>query len=115
MSTKSRLLLLAAGGTGGHMYPAQALAEAMLAKGWRVKLSTDRRGARYTEGFPSEVEIEQISASTFARGDFWAKLIVPFVLGIGVVSSLFAMRRDPPDVVVGFGGDPSIPCCGGRG
>ncbi|MFB0941136.1 MAG: glycosyltransferase, partial [Paracoccaceae bacterium] len=48
MSTKSRLLLLAAGGTGGHMYPAQALAEAMLAKGWRVKLSTDRRGARYT-------------------------------------------------------------------
>ena len=40
------LLLIAAGGTGGHMFPAQALAEAMVAKGWRVKLSTDARGAR---------------------------------------------------------------------
>ena len=38
-----RLLLIAAGGTGGHMFPAQALAEAMLARGWRVKLSTDDR------------------------------------------------------------------------
>ena len=44
------LLVLAAGGTGGHMFPAQALAEHMLAQGWRVKLATDRRGARYAMG-----------------------------------------------------------------
>ncbi|HCI06974.1 MAG TPA: UDP-N-acetylglucosamine--N-acetylmuramyl-(pentapeptide) pyrophosphoryl-undecaprenol N-acetylglucosamine transferase, partial [Sulfitobacter sp.] len=49
---KTPLLLIAAGGTGGHMFPAQALAEEMLKKGWRVKLSTDARGARYTGGFP---------------------------------------------------------------
>ncbi|MGL4237082.1 glycosyltransferase, partial [Tabrizicola sp.] len=48
----AKLLLIAAGGTGGHMFPAQALAEAMLARGWRVKLSTDDRGARYAGGFP---------------------------------------------------------------
>ena len=42
------LLVLAAGGTGGHMFPAQAVAELMLARGWRVVLSTDARGARYT-------------------------------------------------------------------
>jgi len=46
---------MAAGGTGGHMFPAQALAEVMLRKGWRVKLSTDARGARYTGGFPHTV------------------------------------------------------------
>ena len=46
------LLVIAAGGTGGHMFPAQALAEVMLARGWRVRLSTDARGARYTGGFP---------------------------------------------------------------
>ena len=51
------LLLIAAGGTGGHMFPAQALAEAMVAKGWRVKLSTDARGARYAGGFPRAVTI----------------------------------------------------------
>ena len=61
------LLVIAAGGTGGHMFPAQALAEAMLARGWRVKLSTDARGARYTGGFPDAVEIETVASATPAR------------------------------------------------
>ena len=50
------LCVIAAGGTGGHMFPAQALAEALIAAGWRVKLSTDDRGARYAGGFPVEVD-----------------------------------------------------------
>ena len=72
------LLIIAAGGTGGHMFPAQALAEVMLKRGWRVKLSTDARGARYTSGFPEAVEISQISSATFARGGVVAKALVPF-------------------------------------
>ena len=52
-----KLLLIAAGGTGGHMFPAQALAEAMVRRGWRVKLSTDARGARYAGGFPNVVQV----------------------------------------------------------
>ena len=43
------LLILAAGGTGGHMFPAQAVAETMLLRGWRVVLSTDIRGSHYSE------------------------------------------------------------------
>lgn len=107
-----KLLLMAAGGTGGHMFPAQALAEAMLKRGWRVQLSTDARGARYTGGFPHSVEISQVSSATFARGGLLAKAMVgPKILG-GTLSMMSRMRRDRPDVVVGFGGYPSIPALG---
>jgi len=112
MSAKPPLLVIAAGGTGGHMIPAQSLAEVMLRRGWRVKLSTDARGARYTGGFPHSVEIEEISSATFARGGALAKLVVPFRIAGGILSAIFAMLRDKPAVVVGFGGYPTIPALG---
>ncbi|SFP02795.1 undecaprenyldiphospho-muramoylpentapeptide beta-N-acetylglucosaminyltransferase [Tranquillimonas alkanivorans] len=103
------LLVIAAGGTGGHMFPAQALAEAMLERGWRVRLTTDARGARYTGGFPDGVEIVQIASATFARGGVLAKAGVPLKVLGGVAAAQLKMLRDKPAVVVGFGGYPSIP------
>ncbi|KNG95152.1 undecaprenyldiphospho-muramoylpentapeptide beta-N-acetylglucosaminyltransferase [Pseudaestuariivita atlantica] len=103
------LLVIAAGGTGGHMFPAQSLAEVMLARGWRVKLSTDERGARYTQGFPHEVVIEQVPSATFARGGLVAKARVPLRIAAGTLSARRGFRRDRPAAVVGFGGYPSIP------
>ena len=96
----AKLLLIAAGGTGGHMFPAQALAEAMLARGWRVKLSTDDRGARYAGGFPADVTVERVASATFARGGVAAKLLVPFRILGGVFGALMSQMRDKPAVVV---------------
>ena len=102
------LLIIAAGGTGGHMFPAQALAETMLGRGWNVRLSTDERGARYSGGFPVEVERQVLSAGTFARGGL-AKIKAPFQIIGGVITAIWRMRREQPACVIGFGGYPAFP------
>lgn len=107
--TDAPLLVIAAGGTGGHMFPAQALAEEMLARGWRVQLSTDPRGALYTAGFPDAVQVVVVKSGTFARGSFLSRLFVPFRILGGSISAWAAMGRDRPAVVIGFGGYPAIP------
>lgn len=91
------------------MFPAQALAETLLARGWRVQLSTDARGARYTGGFPHSTEIRQVASATFARGGLLARALVPLRIAAGVTRAWAQIRRDRPAVVVGFGGYPSIP------
>jgi UDP-N-acetylglucosamine--N-acetylmuramyl-(pentapeptide) pyrophosphoryl-undecaprenol N-acetylglucosamine transferase len=88
------------------------LAEEMLRRGWRVKLSTDARGARYTGGFPHTTEITQVSSATFARGGLLAKTMVAPKIALGVMGMALQMRRERPDAVVGFGGYPSIPALG---
>ena len=91
------------------MFPAQALAEAMLARGWRVRLATDPRGARYAGGFPAEVERQVTSSATFAQGSLLQRAMTPLTVARGVASSVAAMRRERPACVAGFGGYPSLP------
>lgn len=91
------------------MFPAQALAEEVLARGWRVTLSTDVRGARYAGGFPKDVTIRQVVSATPARGGALGKLLAPFRIGFGVANAVVRFLIDRPSVVAGFGGYPSIP------
>lgn len=94
------------------MFPAQALAEAMVRRGWRVRLSTDARGARYTGGFPHVVEIVQVASATFARGGALARLGAPLRILAGIAGSKLSFLKDRPAAVVGFGGYPTIPALG---
>ncbi|MEO1291623.1 MAG: undecaprenyldiphospho-muramoylpentapeptide beta-N-acetylglucosaminyltransferase [Pseudomonadota bacterium] len=108
----SRLLVIAAGGTGGHMFPAQALAQEMLRRGWRVALSSDDRGLRYAGGFPDAVTRREVTAATFARGGLIGKAAVPFKILSGISETVEWFRQEKPAVVAGFGGYPSLPALG---
>ncbi len=105
----SRLAILAAGGTGGHMFPAQSLAEELLRRGWRVALASDERGLRYAGAFPATVERQQLAAATTARGGLTTKLAAPVTLVRGVIQATAWMRKIQPDIVIGFGGYPAAP------
>ncbi len=100
-------IVIAAGGTGGHMFPAAAFAEEMRQRGWRVVLMTDARGRRYAENFPAE-RVEDVAAASPSLNPLKA---IPAALkiwrGINEAKRRFAELR--PALVAGFGGYPSFP------
>lgn len=102
----SRVCVVAAGGTGGHMFPAEALARELQARGWRIVLATDHRGEQYAHAFPAEERLS-LDAAT-GRGPIGlAKAGVSILRG--VVQARAALKRLDAAVVVGFGGYPSAP------
>ncbi len=106
--TKDNLVLVAAGGTGGHLFPAQALAHALAARGARVRLATDERALRYGDDFPAE-KIHEIASATPTAGGFMAKARAALTLGKGVVEAYRLLGEIKPRAVVSFGGYPTVP------
>ncbi len=103
-----RKVILAAGGTGGHMFPAEALARELRARGVRVALVTDRRGAGFS-GDLSDVETHHISAGGIAGGSPLKRLAGLLRLGLGFLQARGLVRRLGADAVVGFGAYASAP------
>jgi len=101
-------LLMAAGGTGGHMFPAQALAETLKAQGWDIAMMTDRRGRKHAGCIPADPIIEVKAASITPRRPLAAILGV-FKLAKGVRQARRFIQVWEPDIVVGFGGYPAFP------
>ena len=101
-------LALAAGGTGGHMFPAEALAREMRERGWKILLLTDARGMRFTDNFPADEVVTLGAANPNVRGAM-AKVSAALTMAGGLITALKALRRHTPEMVVGFGGYPSAP------
>ena len=108
MSDGSKSVLLAAGGTGGHLFPAQALAEELQRRGIAVDLVTDMRGDRYGTGFPAR-QIYRVPAATLAGRSPAAMARTALMLARGLVAAIRLLGQLKPSVVVGFGGYPTYP------
>ncbi|MES2033872.1 MAG: undecaprenyldiphospho-muramoylpentapeptide beta-N-acetylglucosaminyltransferase [Pseudomonadota bacterium] len=104
----AKIAVIAAGGTGGHMFPAQALAEELARRGWRILLATDERGALYADKFPADMRIS-LSAATAKAGDPIGMIKAGVAVLQGTLQARKIFKRMDPAVVVGFGGYPSLP------
>ena len=104
----SPLILLAAGGTGGHLFPAEALGVELIRRGFRVRLVTDARALKYSGLFTKDM-IDVVASET-ARGRNPIQLAhAGFTLAAGTLSAFNLMRRLKPAAIVGFGGYPTLP------
>jgi UDP-N-acetylglucosamine--N-acetylmuramyl-(pentapeptide) pyrophosphoryl-undecaprenol N-acetylglucosamine transferase len=100
-------IVLAAGGTGGHIFPAEALASELVARGRRVALVTDHRGQSFGERVPG-VATHRIRAGRFDAGVL-GKVVGAAELILGTAQAALKLRGLAPAAVVGFGGYPSVP------
>jgi UDP-N-acetylglucosamine--N-acetylmuramyl-(pentapeptide) pyrophosphoryl-undecaprenol N-acetylglucosamine transferase len=106
--TEAPLILLAAGGTGGHLFPAEALGVALMKRGWRVRLVTDARALKYSGLFSREM-IDVVPSETVRSRNPVSLARTGIMLAGGTGIALNLMRTLKPAAVVGFGGYPTLP------
>src|ERR1700679_198035 len=103
MTDASPLIVLAAGGTGGHVFPAEALARELLGRGLQVALLTDKRGGKFGDDLP--ITSYRVRASSLGKGVF-GKIRSVAEMAMGVFQARGRLRQLSPAAVVGFGGYP---------
>ena len=101
-------VLLAAGGTGGHLFPAEALAHELVARGYDVHLATDERAKQWTGAFPAG-ETHVIPSATIAGKNPFTLALAGLKLLSGYRAARRLIGRLKPVAVVGFGDYPTLP------
>ena len=108
MASESPLVVVAAGGTGGHLFPAEALAVALAKRGVTVDLATDERATRYGSAFPAR-ETHVIPSATVRGRDPISLARTGLRLALGTAQAFALLGRLKPAAVIGFGGYPTVP------
>lgn len=101
-------VVLAAGGTGGHLFPAQALAEALVQRGYLIHLMSDERAAQYGSRFPA-LQIHDVRSAPLTPSRPWRLPGQLASLWLGYRKAAAVLRHLKPQAVIGFGGYPSVP------
>lgn len=108
--SKKPLIILTAGGTGGHVYPAEALAEELSRRGCRLMLVTDQRGLNNYHGTLGKIPNRSVLSGAVMGKSKWFKIKSLFKTAIGVLQCMYLLLKERPACVVGFGGYASFPC-----
>jgi UDP-N-acetylglucosamine--N-acetylmuramyl-(pentapeptide) pyrophosphoryl-undecaprenol N-acetylglucosamine transferase len=108
MADKEKIVVLCAGGSGGHIFPAIAVADELLQNGYNVILFTDCRGEAYKN---EKIKVYTIMGEAVSGRNLFRKCIAAAKLAFGTLQSLFYLSKIKPDAVVGFGGFASVPGC----
>src|SRR4051812_24681666 len=96
-------IVLSAGGTGGHLFPAQALAAELIKRGREIVVMTDGRGRHYETAFPGMI-IQTVPSASPSNVGIAGRILVPFEILRGVLAGWSKLLRLKPAAVVGFGG-----------
>lgn len=108
MNESIKKIVLTAGGSGGHVFPAEALTKELTADGAEISFITDRRGNSFSGRFPDSKEY-RIFAGAYAGKPLLKKLWALLLMGAGIAQSILILRKIKPDAVVGFGGYAAFP------
>ncbi len=108
---KKPLIILTAGGTGGHVFPAESLAEELFQRGFDLALVTDARGKNNYHGKLNEIPNYSVLSGPLVGKSKFTKIKNLFKTCLGIVQAGFLLLRKKPVCVVGFGGYASFPCC----
>ncbi|MGB0718032.1 MAG: undecaprenyldiphospho-muramoylpentapeptide beta-N-acetylglucosaminyltransferase [Alphaproteobacteria bacterium] len=101
-------ICLAAGGTGGHMFPAAALAAELSKQSVKLSLITDQRGTHHTRAFPN-IEASIVESAPMVGKGLGQRIGGFLKLVRGIIYARRLLVKSAPDIVVGFGGHPSVP------
>ena len=110
MINKLNKVLIATGGTGGHVFPAYGLAKHFEEKKINVELICDLRGIKYLKKF-NDIKITQINTSSIFNKNIIQKLIASLIITYSILKSLIFLIKNKPDLVFGMGGYSSFPVC----
>ena len=104
----SKKIIFSAGGTGGHIFPAINLMKHFFNKGYKVLLVTDTRGNNFIKNY-SEFKSYVLKVETSTNKNFLKKLLSFFVIFYSIIRSIIILKKEKPDLILGFGGYASFP------